>query len=175
MRPPKINGDMIWELNDSLNSIKSRNEWMDSKHLCLNQCKFHQTIFHIAVSTLAKIRTQLRSMTKVLKGGKRRNNFNSTVNLSEQVMLDYSRRGHCFEQSELMEPDTCQSKTSHGPDFIQDILLLLREITGPAVLSLWEAAARPNMSYAYSERCSNPRRPDSIFVLKITAIRFKSR
>lgn len=85
-------------------------------------------------------------------------------------MVDYSQRGHCIEQSELMEPDTCQSKTSPGPDFIQDILLFLREITGPAVLSLWEAAARPNMSHAYSECCSNPRRPDSIFVLQSTAI-----
>lgn len=51
-------------------------------------------------------------------------------------MVDYSQRGHCVEQSELMEPDTCQSKTSPGPDPIQDVLLLLREITGPAVLSL---------------------------------------
>lgn len=154
------------------------NEWMNSKYLCLKQRKFHQTIFHNAdFSTLANNRTQLRSMTKVIncreeKGEK----HNSTVNLSEQVMIDYSQRSHCFEQSELMEPDTCQSKTSHGPDFIQDILLLLGEITAPAVLSLWEAAARPNMSHAlHSERCSNPRRPDSIFLLQITAIRFKSR
>lgn len=147
------------------------NERMNSKHLC--QWKFHQTVFHSAVSTLAHIRTQLRSMTKSLncreEGGKKREklgaDISNTVNLSEQVMVDYSQRGHCLEQSELMEPDTCQSKTSSGPDFIQDILLLLREITGPAVLSLWEAAARPNMSHAYSERCSNPRRPDSIFVL----------
>lgn len=62
--------------------------------------------------------------------------INNTVNLSEPVMVDYSQRGHCVEQSELMEPDTCQSKTSPGPDPIQDVLLLLREITGPAVLSL---------------------------------------
>lgn len=85
-------------------------------------------------------------------------------------MVDYSQGGHCVEQSELMEPDTCQSKTSPGPDPIQDILLLLGEITGPAVLSLWEAAARPNMSHAYSQLCGNPRRPDSIFVLQSRAI-----
>lgn len=115
-------------------------------------------------------------VTKLQGGGEEKKkkklgaDISSTVNLSEQVMVDYSQRGHCLEQSELMEPDTCQSKTSSGPDFIQDILLLLREITGPAVLSLWEAAARPNMSHAYSERCSNPRRPGSIFVLQSTAI-----
>lgn len=62
--------------------------------------------------------------------------INSTVNLSELVIVDYSQRGHCVEQPELMGPDTCQSKTSSGPDLIQDIALLLREITGPAVLSL---------------------------------------
>lgn len=111
-----------------------------------------------------------------LQGGekKKRKTYSrhySTVNLSEQVMVDYSQGGHCVEQSELMEPGTCQSKTSPGPDFIQGILLLLREITGPAVSSLWEAAAaRSKMSHAYSERCSNPERPEGIFVLQSTAI-----
>lgn len=62
--------------------------------------------------------------------------INSTVNLSEPVMVDYSWRGHCIEQSKLIEADTCQSKALLGPDLIQDILLLLREITGRVALSL---------------------------------------
>lgn len=107
--------------------------------------KTHLTISNMAVlchSTSASTRTQFRLMTKSLtcrEGRKTREkhaDINGTVNLSEPVMVDYSLRGHCVEQSELMEPDTCQSKTSPGPDLIQDILLLLGEITGPAVLSL---------------------------------------
>lgn len=56
-------------------------------------------------------------------------------------MVDYSWRGHCIEQSKLIEADTCQSKAWLGPDLIQDILLLLREITAPVALSLWEPAS----------------------------------
>lgn len=55
-------------------------------------------------------------------------------------MVDYSWRGHCIEQSKLIEADTCQSKAWLRPDLIQDILLLLREITAPVALSLWEPA-----------------------------------
>lgn len=67
---------------------------------------------------------------------KRKKDINSTVNLSESVMVDYSWRGHCIEQSKLIGADTCQSKALHGSDLIQDILLLLGEITGPVALSL---------------------------------------
>lgn len=67
---------------------------------------------------------------------KKKKDINSTVNLSESVMVDYSWRGHCIEQSKLIGADTCQSKALLGSDLIQDILLLLGEITGPVALSL---------------------------------------
>lgn len=66
--------------------------------------------------------------------------INGTVNLSQAVMADYVWRGHCIEQSKLMEADTCQSGAQLGPDLIQDILPLLGEITAPVALSLWAAA-----------------------------------
>lgn len=70
--------------------------------------------------------------------------INSTVNLSELVLVDYSWRGHRVEKSKLMEADTCQSEAMLGPDLIQDILLLPKEISGPVASSFKEAA------------CSNP-------------------
>lgn len=82
--------------------------------------------------------------------------INSTVNLSEPVLVDYSWRGHGIEQSKLIEADTCQSEALLGPDLIQDILLLLREITGPRASLLREAA------------WSNPSKAHLLYTLVLT-------
>lgn len=84
--------------------------------------------------TRLPINSVLREYRKTYRG------INGTVNLSQAVMADYIRRGHCIEQSKLMEADTCQSGAQLGPDLIQDILPLLGEITAPVALSLWAAA-----------------------------------
>lgn len=49
-----------------------------------------------------------------------------------------------------MEADTCQSEALLGPDLIQDILLLPREITGPVASQLWDTA-RTNPSQAQAQ------------------------
>lgn len=64
-------------------------------------------------------------------GAKKHPDINSTVNLSEPVLADYSWRSHRIEQSKLIEFDTCQSEALLGPDLIKNILLFPREITGP--------------------------------------------
>lgn len=152
----KIKIGFRWSLREGVGRLQRAEKhgiWKDDLMMklppnCQPHCSFvslhlmaltsQETHSPLSGSDGRKTRLPINSM--LCKYRKTYRGINGTVNLSQAVMADYIWRGHCIEQSKLMEADTCQSGAQLSPDLIQDILPLLGEITAPVALSLWAMA-----------------------------------
>lgn len=105
---------------------------------------------HLSLSTCDSKKTDFWSISYPVcpPQGQKHLDINSIVNLSELVLVDYSQRGHCIEQSKLIGADTCQNEALLRPHLIQDIMLLPREIARPVASPLHVPIHQRQVLYA---------------------------